>query len=720
MNAAIGFTEGPAANPPDPTQTMAIFAVVSGQAPSADPTKPNIIVLDSPPPPSFVCPNGDTLGYGPGPEVCHYISRRGKRRVLLVPCTASTAATCSAVTQTGSGPLVTVTATSSSTSPSGATLPAGPYDDAKVLARIVGAGVPGVASVQFSWTYVLVNGLAAPLWQGAMTVPARAPAQVLGTVDLTTIVYATPAIVTGTVDLTTKTYGPGGTYDTLTLILTLEGTGPTTVTLAAPASPLALAGQINTATTSSMASINQQNQLVLTGTVPGASGAIINGAGTANTLLGLTPTHTTNGIAGTLDGLTLLFSDDQGASQTVTFSAPDPTGPAAVIAKINAATGITAAVYTAKSLLQLVSKTLGGASTLTITGGTGRVALGLPLVAAAGAESTYTIPHLGLTVGFTPNVQGSFVVGTQYAWTTRAAKPSDADIILRIADLDKSGYPYGAIYIASETDVVSSLARETMLDAQMTAEHAKDNMVRSAFGFDVAESATNIRTTFLGTTTAWVDRFADAAYIAVGNIPGGGWTLRSTSWSGAMADTFIAMQKDRGDHMVSYGDGIVGLPDVGGITRDESIDGTKLVDVVQGSGTSCNVLTKDTDGGYYFEGGYSSAVSSSAYTDSSVRNVMLRSGTIVAAILSKFQGNTDMDTNSDGTLSPESAEMVQSAIETALAPLVPVALQGDVAVVDTTTNFYQLKSLRAATTGYNRVPVRSVGGTVGPGLSTGQ
>jgi len=575
--------------------------------------------------------------------------------------------------------------------------------------------------VQLSWSYALVNGVPTPLYQPAIVVPARAQAQVLGTVDLTSITYAKPSIVTGTVDLTTLTWGPGGTLDTLTVIDNIDGGGVHTCTFAAPSSPQVAVAQLVTTFGAGSASLNLQNQLVLSGAVLGTGGSQVL-SGTALGELGMTAA-TTAGTPGALDGETILFSDDSAAGQTVTFSSPKPGSPADVLAKIGGATGIAADMYTAKNVLRLRSTTKGGASSLQVTGGTALTALGLSVMVAAavGAESFIQVPHLGININFSPNTQGTFQVNTTYAWTTKAPKPSDSDIQARIADLDNSGYPYGKVYIISETDLVSSLARETMLDTQMVAEHALDRMKSAAFGFDVSETATNIRNTFFNVTTAWVDRFADGAYIVGGNIPGGGWLLRSTSWLGAMVDTFNPLYKDRGDRQVVIDAGVNGLPDVGGITRDESIDGTKLVDDVNGNGTSCNVLEQDSNLGYYFAGGYSSAPSTSKYCDSSTRNTMLRMGEIVASVLNRYQNDTELDTNADGTLAPESAEVVDSAIEQALEELVPKALQADVASVDTTVNFYSTKKLAASITGFNRVPVRSTSATVSPGpIATAQ
>lgn len=707
MSESIGFGEGPPGNPVVAANTCAILGFCSGAAPSSDPTHPNVIPIDSP-------GQVAAAGYGEAPELAHLVSRRGKKRCLIVPTTASLAGVIGAVTQVGMGPLVTATA-----------LGAGPFDNAAVAAKIVDAGPAGVATVALSWSYSVSNGIATPLYQGKITVPARAPASVTGGVDLTTITYAKVAQVTGTVDLTAVaiTYGPGGTFDAETLSLNLEGAGAIVTTFAAPVNAAGVVSQINVAMGALVASLNNQGQLVLVGTVPGVGGSIVTGAGGGGTSyagLGLTAAHTTLGTAGTLDGETLLFGDDAGAGQTVTFSGQKPTGPADVLAKINAATGVTASLFGSKNLLRLVSKTNGSTSTLAITGGTGRVVLGLPLVAATGVESTYDIAHLGVRVTFGSGSNGTFAAGTLYTLPVTAPKCSDADLVLRIADLVASGYSFGAIYVASEVDVVSSLARAIMLDAQVTALHLARKMKRAAFGLAAAELDADIKSTFTGFTSAWVDRFARGAYVrASSNILGGGNILRSSSWLGAVADTFLPYWKDRGDHTdaATYDAGIVGLPDVDGITADEASVTTPLVSEVNSNGTSCNVLTKGDDNGYYFAGGYTSTAQTSSYCDASTRNVLLRGAEVASATLAAFQNDTSLDTNEDGTLTSSSAGEVDGAVEMAIeSDMMPAAIQGVKCVVDTTIDFYHTKKLSARITLGNRVPARVVGGIIGPGL----
>jgi hypothetical protein len=710
MTANITFEEGAAGNPIDATNIIAIIGYLSGQSPSSDPLHPNVIAIDSPPRASDAAPQGGSIGYGAPLELAHIVSRRGKKRVLLVPCSGTISGSASAVTQVGQGAVCTVT-------PDGG----GPFDDAALAWQIKKSGACGVAEVAFSWSSQCINGVASAAYQGAITVPDRAPAQVLGNIDLTTIAYAKAATVTGTVDLTTLTYGPGGDLDNLTISLNRDGAGAHTVTFDAPDSPDEVVSQIAAAHSSLAAvpSLSQQNKLVLTGVTLGATGSIVTGAGgggTAYTVLGITAAHTTNGTAGALDAETLLFDDDTSSGQTVTFSAPS--GPAAVASQIIAqGTGITADVYGATSLLRVRSTTKGSTSTLVITGGTGRAALGLPLVSAAGAESTYYIPHLGITVNFTPGANGNFVLGTSYGTTCKAPRPDDTEILARIADLDASGYAWGVLAVVGEVDLPTSLARATTLDTAMVAEHGRNYMRRARFGTLPGESDANTRSTFTSFRSAWVSRSDRGAYLLTSsNIPGSGYVLRSPMWMACMADAFLPLYKDIGDHGVRYDVGIIGLPDVGAITVDESTAPTKLVGQVGASGTSSNVLTRDTDGGFYFVGGYTLADGTSRYTDQSVTNVMLRMGEIVAAQLAKLQNDTEIDTEDDETITPESADIIDGAIVAAVSSeLVPAALQGVSSQVDTSLKFYSQKKLKATVTGKNRVPARSVEGVISPG-----
>src|SRR5262249_41404128 len=152
---------------------------------------------------------------------------------------------------------------------------------------------------------------------------------------------------------------------------------------------------------------------------------------------------------------------------------------------------------------------------------------------------------------------GNFITGTTYAITAKAPKVDDTEILARLADLDASGYPWGVALVASEIDILSSVARASMLDGAMKAEHALDRMRRARVGPDVAESDANVRVHFSSTfRSPWVSVCARGAYILTSsNIAGSGYVLRSSSWCAALADAFLPLYKDIGDHGVSYGEG---------------------------------------------------------------------------------------------------------------------------------------------------------------------
>lgn len=196
-----------------------------------------------------------------------------------------------------------------------------------------------------------------------------APAAQTGSVDLTTLTYAAPATITGSVDLTTLIYGGGGTVDALTVSLNEDGGGAHTTTFAAPTAAADIVSQINAAMGSTVASLNGSHHLVLTGVTLGPSGSLVSGAGgagTAYTALGVTAAHTTNGTAGTLDGLTVIAG---GVTCTFAPGAND----AAIVSALNSAFGAGSAALSGNFL----------ALTAAVSGGTALTALGLVVPSVA-------------------------------------------------------------------------------------------------------------------------------------------------------------------------------------------------------------------------------------------------------------------------------------------------------------------------------------------------
>lgn len=120
---------------------------------------------------------------------------------------------------------------------------------------------------------------------------------------------ATSATLTGTGDLTVGgLYGGGGTLDSTTLILKVDG-AQTTVTFAAPANAAAVLTQINSAVALTVAT-QSGNFLVLTSPTYGPSSSIQIVSGTALSLLGLT--------AGTTLGHSTVEALDDGNGDSTT------------------------------------------------------------------------------------------------------------------------------------------------------------------------------------------------------------------------------------------------------------------------------------------------------------------------------------------------------------------------------------------------------------------
>jgi hypothetical protein len=103
-----------------------------------------------------------------------------------------------------------------------------------------------------------------------------------------------------------------------------------------------------------IATINQQGQLVIASRTYGAASEINITGGTGRATLGLT-VHDYFGVAGDLDGLTVLIDEDTTTVSTITFATP--TNPADVATAVAAGTNLDADVYTSKSLLRVQSST---------------------------------------------------------------------------------------------------------------------------------------------------------------------------------------------------------------------------------------------------------------------------------------------------------------------------------------------------------------------------
>lgn len=684
-NATLLFSEGPPAAPPDDTNLIAVIGVCPGATPGTL-SAPVVFAIDDP---TAIYP---AAAYGAAPELAYKAQARSRKRVLLVPCTAITAAVLGAVTQVGNGPVVTMTAASGA-----------PFDDAAIAVRVKAGGATGAGTFELSYSHSVSRGLPSPLYQSAKTIPARLQATAIGTVDLTGLTYATAATVTGTVDLSGLTYGSGGTLSALTLIGELDGGSTTTCTFTSPATPAQVASAINTAFSASIASVSQQGKLTITSTTIGAASEFEITGGTALTALGLSIADHL-GTAGDLDGLTLILAADTGGSHTVTFT-PPPANAAAVAAKVATAADVTADVYTTANKLRVQSDTIGSSSTLNITGGTGRTALGLaiPSTPYTGAESTYYIDHLGVTVHF---ASGTYVAGTTYSASAKAGKPDLTELTTRIDHVYAAGYRPAVFMTSAHYDATTALAIAAGLETKIAALQAQQKYPRARVFVDPAETSANVRLIMDAFSSRWVDVSARGAYIPAGQNPGGGSVTRSQGWLAAILDSAARFSSDLGEHAENR------LLDCEGITENEGTATTKLVST---SGLSCNVIDGEP-GAYFFAGGYSSALPTSRWVDANVRNVVQRGAVVVQAGLNYYVNRTGLDTNADGTLTEAQAVIVDEDLRGQLeAALVPAHAQAAAVLVSRTEAFFTTKTVTAKMVLKVNPPARIVSGIIGPG-----
>ena len=689
-DAILLFGEGTPTAPPDDTNLVCVIGVCPGITPGTAGT-PIVYAIDD------INTLGSLAPVGDAAELTFKIGSRSRRRVLLVPCIATIAAVLGAVTQVGTGPLVTLS------SATGA-----PYDDAALIVKVHDAGAPGTGTFDLSFSGVVTRGLMTPTYQATKTIPARTQAAAIGTIDLTTLLYATAGSRVGTVDLTTLTYGAGGTLAGLTLIINNNVAGPITTTFVAPANAAAVVSQINTAMALTIASLNQQNQLVLTSTTIGSASTLALTAATSLVALGLTTT-TGTGVAGTLDGLTLLLTADTGGAQTITFT-PPPANAAAVAAKVTAGINLLADVYTTSNKLRVQSITVGATSSLNITGGTGRVAVGLaiPTTAYVGTESSYLISHLGVTINFG---SGNYIANTTYSATARAGKPDLTEISARIDQVITAGYDPAVYAAVSYYDATTALAMATALDTKMIALQSQQRYPRARLFVDPTETSANVRNiiSLSSLNSRWVDISARGSYIAAGQNPGGGAITRSQGWNAIIIDSAGRFSSDLGEH------GENPLLDCLGITENESTAATKLVST---SGLSINVID-GRPGKFFFAGGYSSALPPSRWVDQSTRNVIQRGAVIVQARLNMYQNKTGLACNTDDTLSEAQCVIIDEDLRGSLeAALVPLHALAAAATVSRTEPFFSTKALIATMVLKVAPPARTVRGTLSPGNIT--
>jgi hypothetical protein len=215
--------------------------------------------------------------------------RYGGRRVVAFPLAVSVAGTLSAVTESEAMPNITLSAIAAA----GDVLINGPYDSLSVAIRVDVGGAASTARFSYSLDDQTKGGAHVGTFSGEITVPADQKAEIIGTVDLTTINLAS--------------------LNTLTAIVTSDTGGPSTCTFTTPTNVADLISQLNTAWSgTATAELTGANKLRVLSVTAGSTGNVRIGNGTANNLLGIVNLAEADGTNATFDipntGIRLTFA----------------------------------------------------------------------------------------------------------------------------------------------------------------------------------------------------------------------------------------------------------------------------------------------------------------------------------------------------------------------------------------------------------------------------
>jgi hypothetical protein len=561
--------------------------------------------------------------------------------VYFVPAPATVVGTIVDNGATGFGPTQTMAAASHGH----------PYDDAVVKVRVQDSGIPGVATFELSTSYLVtrdVNGgnpSIEPLYLPAQNIPAETSAYATGSVNLANIVYAKPAIVTGTINIVNSTtlFGSGGTLAGKNFDINPDAGGVVTVTfgtgLNAPSSYVSVVNTFNTALTGdASAAVTNEGKLRLTGVLLSSAGslALIAGTPDALPLLGLS-VASTPGTAGALDGLTVIYQGDAtGGSQTWTIPTAGSaySSSAALLSAADGFTGVSASSYSAANFLRIGSETLGSLSTFQITGGTGRVALGLSLGTFAGAASEYVIEHLGVKITFP---QGTYTSGYTRTWTVKAPLCTIADVQTSIDAMVAQGIHVGRVLCPSNVPIGQVAGFIQGAASKIGTLYAANDahFLHFAFGAPIDEADADVKAAYVSGVAGdknvglRVDLAVRKEYFrpARSTPNGTGALLRSPLWSLAGRYAAMPLGSDVGQHNNGA------LPYVDYAPVDEDAATVKLsASRVDTADPRAMALQQWADG-LYFNAGYTLAPSASAYADQYVRDITLRVAQLVHSAL---------------------------------------------------------------------------------------
>ena len=307
---------------------------------------------------------------------------------------------------------------------------------------------------------------------------------------------ATAAVLTGTVDqnfnliataatsaTVTGTFPQNFDVDTLTLIISMNGGAPQTVTFNADGqTALQVANFINANAAGVIASA-PGTSVVLTSNTTGVTSQITIGNGTANGVLGFTNGQTYNGVNQV--GKTLIVTVDGGAPQTVTFTSDGQTAAQVATFINDNSTGVTASASGIK--VRLTSDTTGVDSVLLLGNGTSNTTLGFTNGQTdAGTEQTGTLVLTTDELGADASIRIGNGTSNSILGFSSGDEETGANTPVATVAADLDAALGASMSIASTSTTVTILTDATGPSATLTIQTVANNCYE-ALGFEVGQ-----------------------------------------------------------------------------------------------------------------------------------------------------------------------------------------------------------------------------------------
>lgn len=365
----------------------------------------------------------------------------------------------------------------------------------------------------------------------------------------------------------------------------------------------------------------------------------------------------------TLNTTTLIMTASVGGAQTITFTTPADVADIAVQCNTQT-TNMTWSIRSGKYLV-CVDDVTGATSSLSLNAtSTADTLVGMSGT-AAGADGTYALPHLGVTV--TWPATSDYVLDTVYSFATTAPNFSTSQISTALAAIRLAGEEPGVIVIANPGgDSYETNQYADQLATECTTFNGLKVYPVTLVGCPPADTDATVKAAFVGHEDKDIMVTGGGIYASGGGSDTGlaGSYLVPSSWYAAVLMATYRYSSDigNGEHapitsLFSY----IG-PDGTTRVRDERTASTAL----RSSGFAVlETRPGSSPIGPWFAVGYSRANAASKYRQHRVRRVAFRGVKLVQGQLARME-NRDFNVTAAGTLAVDAIAEIKRPIERAI------------------------------------------------------